>query len=159
MLDPLQKRFGERMGGLLFIPALCGEVFWTAGILAALGATLSVVIDMDQKTTIIASSCIAVLYTLMGGLYSVAYTDVIQLFCIFIGLWICIPYASTHENVGGHILTSIDWFGKIESSKIWYYIDYGLLLIFGGIPWQVCTVNATMTKSFYKCKSFFPHGL
>ena len=37
MLDPLQECFGERMGGLLFIPALCGEVFWSAGILAALG--------------------------------------------------------------------------------------------------------------------------
>lgn len=37
MLDPLQDLFGERMGGLLFLPALCGEVFWAAGILAALG--------------------------------------------------------------------------------------------------------------------------
>ena len=37
MLDPLQDCFGSRMGGLLFIPALCGEVFWSAGILAALG--------------------------------------------------------------------------------------------------------------------------
>ena len=37
MLDPLQERFGGRMGGLLFIPALCGEVFWSAAILAALG--------------------------------------------------------------------------------------------------------------------------
>ena len=37
MLDPLQECFGGRMGGLLFIPALCGEVFWSAGILAALG--------------------------------------------------------------------------------------------------------------------------
>ncbi|ERL86261.1 hypothetical protein D910_06307 [Dendroctonus ponderosae] len=26
MLDPLQDTFGERMGGLLFLPALCGEV-------------------------------------------------------------------------------------------------------------------------------------
>ena len=41
---------------------------------------------MDQKTSVILSSCIAVFYTLFGGLYSVAYTDVIQLFCIFIGL-------------------------------------------------------------------------
>lgn len=40
MLDPLQDSFGERMGGLLFLPALCGEVFWAAGILAALGKTL-----------------------------------------------------------------------------------------------------------------------
>ena len=37
MLDPLQECLGDRMGGLLFIPALCGEVFWSAGILAALG--------------------------------------------------------------------------------------------------------------------------
>ena len=86
MLDPLQDAFGERMGGLLFLPALCGEVFWAAGILAALGATLAVIIDMDQNTSVIVSSCIAIFYTLFGGLYSVAYTDVIQLFCIFIGL-------------------------------------------------------------------------
>merc|ERR1719394_1903445 len=36
MLDPLQDAYGSRMGGLLFLPALCGEVFWSAGILAAL---------------------------------------------------------------------------------------------------------------------------
>lgn len=86
MLDPLQDAFGERMGGLLFLPALCGEVFWAAGILAALGATLSVIIEMDRNTSVILSACIAVFYTLFGGLYSVAYTDVIQLLCIIIGL-------------------------------------------------------------------------
>jgi len=37
MLDPFQIKFGERMGGLLFLPALLGEVFWSAAILAALG--------------------------------------------------------------------------------------------------------------------------
>ena len=37
MLDPFQKKFGERMGGLLFIPALMGEIFWSAAILSALG--------------------------------------------------------------------------------------------------------------------------
>ena len=37
MLDPLQDVYGSRMGGLLFLPALMGEIFWTAAILAALG--------------------------------------------------------------------------------------------------------------------------
>ena len=41
MLDPFQYKYGERMGGLLFIPALLGEVFWTAAVLAALGKVLS----------------------------------------------------------------------------------------------------------------------
>lgn len=41
---------------------------------------------MDNNTAIILSACIAVAYTLFGGLYSVAYTDVVQLFCILLGL-------------------------------------------------------------------------
>jgi len=44
MLDPFQRKYGERMGGLLYIPALMGEVFWSAAILAALGKTLSPVV-------------------------------------------------------------------------------------------------------------------
>ena len=37
MLDPFCNRYGHRMGGLLFIPCLLGEIFWSAAILAALG--------------------------------------------------------------------------------------------------------------------------
>lgn len=86
MIDPFQEKYGPRMGGLLYIPALLGDIFWGAAILAALGATISVVLNLDRVPSIIASSCIAILYTLIGGLYSVTYTDVIQVICIFIGL-------------------------------------------------------------------------
>lgn len=37
MLDPFTRKYGERMGGLIYIPALLGEVFWSGAILAALG--------------------------------------------------------------------------------------------------------------------------
>jgi high affinity choline transporter 7 len=37
MIDPFQRKYGERMGGLLFIPAFLGEIFWSAAILSALG--------------------------------------------------------------------------------------------------------------------------
>ena len=50
------------------------------------GATLSVILELDTRISIIVSACIAVFYTLFGGLYSVAYTDVVQLICIFVGL-------------------------------------------------------------------------
>ncbi|GJQ73905.1 hypothetical protein Trydic_g18839 [Trypoxylus dichotomus] len=147
MLDPLQDSFGGRMGGLLFLPALCGEVFWAAGILAALGATLSVIIDMDHRTSVIFSSCIAVFYTLFGGLYSVAYTDVIQLFCIFIGLWMCIPFAWMNEHVQPLSSMDVDWIGEVKTSEYFYYLDYGLLLVFGGIPWQVYFQRVLSSKS------------
>ena len=37
MLDPFQQKYGGRMGGLIYIPALMGEVFWTGAVLSALG--------------------------------------------------------------------------------------------------------------------------
>ncbi|XP_063443929.1 high-affinity choline transporter 1-like [Mytilus trossulus] len=138
MLDPFQQKYGERMGGLLYLPALLGEVFWSAAILGALGATLSVIIDLDTKSSIVISSCIAIFYTLFGGLYSVAYTDVVQLFCIFIGLWLTIPFAMANEattNIGFNATTK--WVKDLDPKYTGSYIDSYLLLIFGGIPWQV----------------------
>ena len=51
-----------------------------------LGATLAIIIDMEMNTAVIVSALIAIFYTWVGGLYSVAYTDVVQLGCILIGL-------------------------------------------------------------------------
>lgn len=51
-----------------------------------IGATLSVIVDINIKLSVVISALIAIFYTLVGGLYSVAYTDVVQLFCIFVGL-------------------------------------------------------------------------
>ena len=86
MLDPLQEKYGSVMGGILSIPALAGELFWSAAILSSLGAILSRMLEIKIEYAIIGSVFVVTLYTLVGGLYAVAYTDVFQLFCIFIGL-------------------------------------------------------------------------
>ncbi|XP_063070517.1 high-affinity choline transporter 1-like [Engraulis encrasicolus] len=143
MLDPFQQIYGKRMGGLLFIPALMGEIFWSAAILSALGATLSVIVDININMSVIISACIAIFYTLVGGLYSVAYTDVVQLFCIFVGLWISVPFALSHPAVASISVTATKevyqapWLGHILPSAGWMWMDNFCLLIMGGIPWQV----------------------
>ncbi|KAL7668364.1 hypothetical protein ACOME3_009066 [Neoechinorhynchus agilis] len=137
MLDPFQRKFGQRMGGLLFVPALLGEIFWAAAVLSALGATIKVILNINNTASILASACIAIGYTMFGGLYAVAYTDIIQLFCIFFGLWISIPFAFKHPAVGNLKNKSSTWVGTIQPRDIGTYIDTFLLLIFGGIPWQV----------------------
>jgi len=155
MLDPLQDQYGSRMGGLLFLPALCGEVFWSAGILAALGATLAVILEVPLDPAVIISALIAVLYTWIGGLYAVAYTDVVQLGCIAVGLWICIPFAWTHEAVADIQWSDWTeaWVGEIGGG--WWnglYLDYFLLLTFGGIPWQVYFQRVLSSKSASKAE-------
>lgn len=78
-----------------------------------------------------------IVYTLFGGLYSVAYTDVVQLGFIFVGLWLAVPFALKHEAVGSIVATWPEWRGHIDRAHLVEWIDSMLLLIFGGIPWQV----------------------
>ena len=74
-----------------------GEVFWSASILAALGTTLSVILNLPVLPTIIVSAAIAIVYTIVGGIYAVAYTDVIQLILMTIGLFLAIPFIYTND--------------------------------------------------------------
>jgi high affinity choline transporter 7 len=157
MLDPLKQRFGTKMSMVLFLPALLGEVFWTAAILTALGATFSTVLGLDIQTSIILSAIIAITYTAIGGLWAVALTDVVQLAILLLGLAIVIPFALSavggwdnvwelyQQKMGG--LASF-----IPSKKVLgdYYLnwwDFALLLIFGGIPWQVYFQRVLASKN------------
>lgn len=147
MLDPLDQRFGKRMTALLFIPALTGEIFWSAAILTALGTTFGTVLGLDTNTAIIVSAGIAIAYTALGGLWAVAVTDVLQLIILIIGLLIIVPFAL--QKLGGLDLVWSqyqDSMGAAASllptkaalgSYYWNWWDYALLLMLGGIPWQV----------------------
>ena len=152
MLDPLEQRFGKKMAALLFIPALTGEIFWSAAILTALGTTFATVLGVDFTTAIILSAIIAITYTAIGGLWSVALTDVFQMFLLLGGLFLVLPFAL--EFVGGfdvmyaayvekkgslaRLFPPIDgWRHPDWGNYYWQWLDYAFLLIFGGIPWQV----------------------
>ncbi len=50
------------------------------------GATLSVVLGLSNTVSIIISASVSVAYTLVGGLFSVAYTDAVQLAALLFGL-------------------------------------------------------------------------
>ena len=99
LIDSLQDSYGKTIGGLVYLPSCIGDICWTAAVLSALGTTLSVILDINTKLAISFSAIVAIVYTLIGGMYSVAYTDVIQIAFIFGGLWIAIPFMWTNENV------------------------------------------------------------
>ncbi|XP_005495797.2 high-affinity choline transporter 1-like [Zonotrichia albicollis] len=142
VMDPLQETYGNMMGTLLFIPPLLGEVFWFAAILASLGATIRVILDIGGSLAITISACTVILYTLLGGLYSVAYTDVIQMVFITLSLWICIPFAlvnSATESIyytATHQSYQDPWIGKIQKQYLGRWLDDFFYLVLGSIPWQ-----------------------
>ena len=85
-VDALQQRFGLLMGVIVLLISVLGSILYIASILLSLGSTVSVVLDIGLIPSTIASAAIVVLYTFFGGLKSVAYTDIVQLPCIAIGL-------------------------------------------------------------------------
>ena len=147
MIDPLEQRFGKKMGAVLFLPALCGEVFWTAAILTALGTTFGTVIGLETAPAIVLSAMIAIAYTALGGLWAVAMTDVLQLLLLLAGMYLVLPFALEHvggmDNAlnaysrnmgkGAGILPDREFLG----AYYWVWWDNALLLMLGGIPWQV----------------------
>ncbi|XP_076223759.1 high-affinity choline transporter 1 isoform X1 [Nomia melanderi] len=137
MLDPFQERYGAGVGGLLFLPALCGDLFWCAAVLRALGSSLAVVAGVDPNYSVCASALLAVVYTMFGGLYSVACTDALQLACIVVGLGVVAPFSVFHPAVSFEKnLVSREWLGEIRNEDLGEWVDGMLLLVFGGIPWQ-----------------------
>nr|WP_301005385.1 sodium:solute symporter family protein [Lunatimonas sp.] len=163
-IDVFEQKYGKKTAAVLFVPALVGEICWSAAILAALGITFSTIFELDLETSILASAGIAIVYTMLGGLWSVAYTDVVQLIFILIGLGISIPFAI--QKIGG-FETALDLYGlRMENglnlfppiqaflgndpnwgNQIWVWMDFALLLIMGGIPWQVYFQRVLSSKS------------
>nr|XP_037269859.1 high-affinity choline transporter 1-like [Rhipicephalus microplus] len=137
MLDPFQSHYGRWAGLLFCVPAVMGEIFWTAAILAALGDTASVIIRVDASYFIIISGSVIFLYTSLGGLYSVTYTDAFQVTTTAILLWACVPSCVSHRAVGTLDAQYTNWIGTIASEDVTQLLDFFLMTAFGGIPWQV----------------------
>ncbi|CAL4076074.1 unnamed protein product, partial [Meganyctiphanes norvegica] len=140
---------GRIQGGKFYLANIFSLFLAFAAAAGTASSTLAVILDIPNEMSIIVSAVIAVVYTLFGGLYSVAYTDVVQLFCIFIGLWLAIPFAMTSEYVGSLSLNETDWVGNIPADDPSWgtWVDYYILLIFGGIPWQVYFQRVLSSKS------------
>ncbi|XP_061833071.1 high affinity choline transporter 1-like isoform X1 [Nerophis lumbriciformis] len=142
MMDPFQQKYGNVLATALIFPALVADVLWVARTLVSLGGTMSVILDLSYIYSIIISSVVAIVYTLLGGLYSVAYTDVIQLILIFISLWVCVPFLLTNPHSMDISVTAYNqsfqapWIGKVELNEAGKWFDDFMVLALGGLAYQ-----------------------
>lgn len=150
-IDPFEERFGKKWAAVLSIPAILGELFWSAELMVAIGATFGVILNIDLTTAIIVSAAIVTLYTMIGGLWAVAYTDAFQLMLIPIGLIVAIPFVlhytgndlgsvwASYKHLKGDAATPlppihVNSFWSLGGITSWW--DTSMMLILGGIPWN-----------------------
>lgn len=136
MLDPFHERFGSVVVILVYLASLCGDLFWTASILSALGTSLSVIVNLDLTVAIATSAGVTVAYTMVGQMISVAYTDIVQLIFITFGLVLSVPFVLTSDKVGSIDPDVAGWLGQVDSRLTGQWIDLLIAMTFGTIPWQ-----------------------
>jgi high affinity choline transporter 7 len=136
LIDPFEQRFGRRWAAVLFLPAMMAEVFWSAELLVAIGSSFDVILGIHLTAAILLAALVVTVYTMLGGLWSVAYTDAVQLAIVALGLVAALPF----------VLGATGGFGATWSAysaarpAIWStdaaWWDVSLMLVLGGIPWN-----------------------
>jgi len=126
-------------------------VFWSAELLVAIGSTFGVMLGLPLTTAILVSALVVTAYTVLGGIWSVAYTDAFQLSMVALGLVVALPavfaavgglgaawaaYAGARPG-GATILPPLmagapGW----STASIVNWWDVSLMLMLGGIPWN-----------------------
>jgi sodium/proline symporter len=100
--DFLESNFKDTTHTLRVISALLIAVFMTSYVAAqfvASGKALSVTFGLDYTTAVLIGSVVILFYTMMGGFFAVAWTDVIQALMMIFGL-VVIPVVGT-MRLGG----------------------------------------------------------
>ncbi|XP_033482569.2 high-affinity choline transporter 1-like [Epinephelus lanceolatus] len=142
MMDPFQTKYGNGISGVLSVALLISDIIWVTGTLIGLGATMSVILDLPYTVCIWISAAVAIIYTLLGGLYSVAYTDIIQLTLIFFSLWLCVPFVLVNPHLTDITKTAFNftyqapWIGSVDEERAWRWIDNFLILSLGNLGYQ-----------------------
>jgi high affinity choline transporter 7 len=150
LVDPFESRFGKRWAAVLMLPALLGELFWSAELLVAIGSTFGVMLGMKLAAAILLSAAIVVAYTMLGGMWSVAYTDAFQLGLVAVGLAVALPVAfeaagglgvawaafAAARPAGAAIVPSTSGAAGWTLPAVVNWWDVSAMLVLGGIPWN-----------------------
>ncbi len=150
LIDPLVARFGPRWSAVLALPAMLGEVLWSAELLVAVGATLGVILGVDLVSSILVSAAVVTAYTVLGGMWSVGYTDTLQFMLIPIGLFLALPFALsaaggldacwslyvTDRGNASALFPPLAAEGYWTAPRIVSWWDISIMLVLGGIPWN-----------------------
>jgi solute:Na+ symporter, SSS family len=161
--DFYHKRFGKFVEVLTSVAITISYLGWTSAQMTALGLVLWVLggdyfgqgLD-GLNYAIIMGSVIVFIYTVFGGMWSVALTDVIQTAAIVIGLIIVAAILSSEAGGVSKVIEAANAAGKFQffpsgedanAAKWWTFIAAFLTFGLGSIPQQDVFQRVTSAKN------------
>ena len=152
--DFYRKRYGRTMELGTSVVIAISYLGWTAAQLTALGLVFSTLTDgaISLSTGIIISGVVVLAYTIWGGMWSVAMTDLFQSVMILVGLALVAWVVGDMAGGPGRVIATASEAGKFEfwpkgGTKEWLaFVTAFLTLAIGSIPQQDIFQRVTSAK-------------
>ena len=152
--DFYHKRYNKTVEVTTSVAIAISYLGWTAAQLTALGLTFSVLSggSISLETGIYISAAIVLGYTIWGGMWSVALTDLFQSVVILIGLTAVAWLVSDMAGGTGKVIAAAHEAGKFEffpkaNLKDWlWFLAAWMTLSIGSIPQQDVFQRVTSAK-------------
>jgi len=153
--DFYRKRYGRAMELGTSVIIAISYLGWTAAQLTALGLVFSTLTEgaVSLQTGIIISGVIVLAYTVWGGMWSVAMTDLFQSVMIILGLAVIAWVVGDMAGGPGKVIATASAAGKFEfwpkgGTKEWLAFTTAFLtLAIGSIPQQDIFQRVTSAKN------------
>jgi SSS family solute:Na+ symporter len=125
--EVIGRRFGAPAHIISAVLNIISLFCFTASQVLASGIIISALIGIDIKVAIIIAGFITITYTVMGGLWADAFTDLFQWAIIFFGLLICLPFI-IHGAGGWSTVVSRVPAGKMSITGMGIFTIISLIL-------------------------------
>ncbi len=115
-----RRRYGKSAGLVTAIIMLLPLVGLTAGQFIASAVILSTMLGISYKLAVLVVAIVVILYSVMGGMWSVTLTDFVQVFLIVIGMIIAVPFAINLAGGWGNVVANVpsETFGMLSGYSI-----------------------------------------
>ncbi len=142
--DFYRQRYGRGVEVALTVAMVIGYLGWTAAQVIALGLVLSVISQgaLSMGAGMAIGATVVVAYTLAGGMWSVALTDLAQMAVIVAGLAYIAWVAADLAGGAGAVIAQAGAAGRFEFwpeaswEGVLAFVGAGITLMLGSIPQQ-----------------------
>ena len=154
--DFYKHRYGKSIEVLTSVAIVGSYLGWTSAQMTALGLVIHVLSGaaVDLNTAIMLGAGIVLIYTIFGGMWSVAFTDLFQTVIILIGLTLVAVFVGDLAGGASKVIEQAAAEGKftmfpadMDSAAYWAMASAFFAFAFGSIPQQDVFQRMTSAKN------------
>jgi SSS family solute:Na+ symporter len=142
--DYFRERYNPATEVILSLCISLSYLGWVAAQLVALGLAFNVISGgaIDAKTGIVIGAAIVLVYTIAGGMWSVALTDFLQMLVIVAGMLYVAWIVADLAGGAGRVVESASAAGRLRllpepnAKAVLAFVASGLTMMLGSIPQQ-----------------------